>query len=451
MAKDPAKGEPQDGTDESGKGERIAKRMARAGICSRREAEAMIAAGRVKVDGTVLTSPAHLVTDASRILVDGKPVKAAEQTRVWRYNKPRGLVTTHSDPQGRPTVFERLPQGLPRVISVGRLDLTSEGLLLLTNDGALARRLELPSNAWLRRYRVRVNGMPDAATIERLGRGIEVEGVKYGSITVVVEKAQGANTWLTVTLHEGKNREIRRALEHMGHMVTRLIRVSYGPFQLGMLEHGEVEEVPAKVLRDQLGAKGKSEGAAARAKAGDKPAREGSGRGSRATWEKPVRDKSTRPPRAERAPIGERVPNTETMSERPADASGSGPRSGPKSGPKSGRRSPRQESSGTEFSRSERPASAPKRSSDVPRPARKPSRSRDGEATADAPDRARKPAGRSSAGKSLAGKSPSDRSPSGKPPGGKSPGGKSPGGKSPGGAPRSPRPEGRPARAHRRG
>jgi 23S rRNA pseudouridine2605 synthase len=234
-------------------GERIAKRLARAGLCSRREAERWIAAGRVAVDGVTLATPAFLVTAASRIVVDGKPVGAAEPARLWRYHKPAGLVTTHRDPAGRPTIFANLPPGLPRVISVGRLDLTSEGLLLLTNDGALARHLELPATGWIRRYRVRVHGAVEPAKLVALARGITIEGIAYGAIEARLERQQGGNAWLTMALTEGKNREIRRIVEHFGWRVTRLIRVSFGPFQLGALARGAVEEVATKVLREQLG------------------------------------------------------------------------------------------------------------------------------------------------------------------------------------------------------
>jgi 23S rRNA pseudouridine2605 synthase len=235
------------------KGERIARRLARAGLCSRREAERWIEAGRVSVDGEKLTTPAVVVTEASRITVDGKPVAEAERTRLWRYHKPAGLMTTHRDPQNRTTVFERLPADMPRVVSVGRLDLNSEGLLLLTNDGALARRLELPSNGWLRRYRVRVHGKPDAEQLAALARGVTVEGVRYGPIRAALDRQQGSNAWLTVGLSEGRNREVRKVMAHLGFTVSRLIRVSYGPFQLGLLEPGEVDEVPTRVLREQIG------------------------------------------------------------------------------------------------------------------------------------------------------------------------------------------------------
>jgi 23S rRNA pseudouridine2605 synthase len=235
------------------KGERIAKRLARAGLCSRRDAERWIAEGRVAVDGKVLASPALTVTEASDIRVDGKPLPAAEPARLWRYHKPAGLVTTHRDERGRPTVFDRLPPELPRVVSVGRLDLTSEGLLLLTNDGELSRALELPARGWLRRYRVRVHGDVDPARLAALEAGVTIDRMSYGPIRAVLDREQGSNAWLTISLHEGKNREIRRVMEHLGLSVSRLIRLAYGPFQLGELPRGALEEVPRKVLREQLG------------------------------------------------------------------------------------------------------------------------------------------------------------------------------------------------------
>ncbi|MEM7506173.1 MAG: pseudouridine synthase [Pseudomonadota bacterium] len=240
-------------TDQPKPGERIAKRLARAGIASRREAERMIEAGRVRVNGKDIASPALNVTEADRIEVDGKPVGAAERSRLWRYHKPAGLVTTARDEKGRDTVFDRLPPELPRVMSVGRLDLTSEGLLLLTNDGALKRRLELPSTGWMRKYRVRVHGTPNETMLAPLSAGITVEGERFQPMTVQVDRQQGANAWLTLGLREGRNREIRRAMEAVGLVVNRLIRVSYGPFQLGDLALGAVEEIRAKVLSDQLG------------------------------------------------------------------------------------------------------------------------------------------------------------------------------------------------------
>ena len=235
-------------------GERIAKRLARAGLCSRREAERWIEAGRVAVDGRVLASPALVVGADARITVDGKPLAAAEPTRLWRYHKPKGLICTARDEQGRPTVFDALPKTLPRVVSVGRLDVNSEGLLLLTNDGGLARRLELPATGWTRRYRVRVFGRPDPERLAGLARGVTVEGVQYGPIEAALERQQGANAWLSLGLREGKNREVRRVMEHLGLTVNRLIRIAFGPFQLGRLAAGSLREVPAKVLADQLGA-----------------------------------------------------------------------------------------------------------------------------------------------------------------------------------------------------
>lgn len=234
-------------------GERIAKFLARAGVCSRRDGERLIAEGRVKLNGRVLDTPAVKVTPQDKVQVDGRIVGAPEETRLWRYHKPSGLVTTHRDPAGRPTVFEHLPKDLPRVVSIGRLDLTSEGLLLLTNDGELARRLELPSNGWVRRYRARAYGRVEQSELDRLKDGITIDGVRYGAIEATLERGGAANAWINVSISEGKNREVRRVLEALGLKVNRLIRVSYGPFQLGALEPGAVEEVPRRVLRDQLG------------------------------------------------------------------------------------------------------------------------------------------------------------------------------------------------------
>jgi 23S rRNA pseudouridine2605 synthase len=232
---------------------RIAKAMARAGLCSRRDAERWIADGRVAVNGHIIRSPALDVEPDDRVLVDGTPLPGAEPPKLWRYHKPKGLVTTHRDPEGRETVFDKLPQSLGRVISVGRLDVTSEGLLLITNDGALARHLELPATGWLRRYRVRAHGRITAEALEKLKDGIEVEGVKYGPIEATLDKQQGANVWLTIGLREGKNREVRKVLGALGLDVNRLIRISYGPFQLLELPPGEVELVRRRVLADQLG------------------------------------------------------------------------------------------------------------------------------------------------------------------------------------------------------
>jgi 23S rRNA pseudouridine2605 synthase len=234
-------------------GERIAKVMARAGLCSRREAEAWIAAGRVAVNGETIGSPALNIGARDRVTVDGRPLPARERTRLFLFHKPRGLVTTHADPERRPTIFGALPRGLPRLISVGRLDLNTEGLLLLTNDGGLARVLELPETGWLRRYRVRAHGSVTQAALDGLRPGITVEGIRYGPIEATLDRPQGSNVWLTFAMREGKNREIRNVLGHLGLKVNRLIRVSYGPFQLGELEPGAIEEVKTRVLREQVG------------------------------------------------------------------------------------------------------------------------------------------------------------------------------------------------------
>jgi 23S rRNA pseudouridine2605 synthase len=235
-------------------GERIAKFLARAGVASRRDAEVMITEKRIKLNNVLVTHPATFVTEGDIVTANGVPVGVQkERTRLFKYHKPEGLVVTHKDPQGRPTVFEKLPPGLPRVVSVGRLDLNSEGLLLLTNDGALARQLELPANAWIRRYRVRAFGDVDPGALKELAKGITIEGIKYGPIEAGLDSRKGDNIWLTVALKEGKNREVRKVLAHMGLQVSRLIRVAYGPFQLGTLPRGVVEEVPSKVLREQIG------------------------------------------------------------------------------------------------------------------------------------------------------------------------------------------------------
>jgi 23S rRNA pseudouridine2605 synthase len=232
---------------------RIAKAIARAGMCSRREAERWIAEGRVAVNGRRLETPAFEVAPNDRITVDGQPLPAAEPPRLWRYHKPRGLITTHRDPQGRPTVFEHLPETMPRVISVGRLDFNTEGLLLLTTDGALARHLELPATGWLRRYRVRARGRVSPAALAELSAGVTVDGVRYGPVEASLDSEHGANIWLTLGLREGKNREVRKILGHLGLEVGRLIRISYGPFQLLDLAPGAVEPVRRRVLIDQLG------------------------------------------------------------------------------------------------------------------------------------------------------------------------------------------------------
>jgi 23S rRNA pseudouridine2605 synthase len=243
-------GHPQ---DSKSTGERVAKVIARSGLCSRREAEALISDKRVSVNGAIIESAALDILPSDKVLVDGRPLSPREPPRLWRYHKPKGRVTTHKDPEGRPTVFEALPEGLPRLISVGRLDFNTEGLLLLTNDGDLARHLELPATGWTRRYRVRAFGEVNEAQLQDLAGGLTVSGMTYGPIEASLEREQGGNVWLSVSIREGKNREVRRILEHLGLTVNRLIRVSFGPFMLGDLETGQIEEVKTAVLKDQLG------------------------------------------------------------------------------------------------------------------------------------------------------------------------------------------------------
>ncbi len=239
-------------TLEPERGERIAKWLARAGVASRRDSEQMLGEGRVKLNNARVTHPATFVTTGDIVRVDGRVVDAPDRTRLWRYHKPPGLVTTHRDPQGRPTVFEKLRDALPRVVSIGRLDLNSEGLLLLTNDGGVARRLELPETGWLRRYRARVHGVVDERALADLAKGVTVGGARYGAIEAGLDSRRGENAWVTIGLREGRNREVRRVMEHLGLRVTRLIRTGYGPFQLGTLGRGETDEVQARILRDQL-------------------------------------------------------------------------------------------------------------------------------------------------------------------------------------------------------
>ncbi len=234
-------------------GERIAKIIARAGICSRRDAEKLIAEGRVALDGKTVTTPATKVGEGHVVAVDGKPLTEPESARLWRYHKPSGLVVTHKDPQGRPTVFTNLPKQLPRVVSVGRLDFNTEGLLLLTNDGEIARRLELPTGGWVRKYRVRLFGKPTQAQFDKLAEGVTIDGVKYGPVIADLERSGGTHAWATVSIKEGKNREVKRVMESLGLKVARLIRVQFGPFHLGQLAEGEVEEIPAKLWREHLG------------------------------------------------------------------------------------------------------------------------------------------------------------------------------------------------------
>ncbi len=284
--------------------ERIAKVMARAGIASRRDSEAMIAEGRVSVNGKVLESPALDVGPADIVLIDGEPLPARERTRLWLYHKPRGLVTTNHDPEGRPTVFDALPEDLPRVLSIGRLDINTEGLLLLTNDGGLARMLELPQTGWLRRYRVRAFGRITQDRLDGLRDGVTIDGVSYGPVVARFEREQGANTWLTVDLREGKNREVKTVLEHLGLQVNRLIRVSFGPFQLADLAEGEADEVGSRVLKDQLGE-------ALMAQAGvdfDAPRRDETRRDETRRDETPAPAAAVAPAQARRAPSGEDRP-----------------------------------------------------------------------------------------------------------------------------------------------
>ncbi len=281
------------------KGERIAKVIARAGVCSRREAERLIADGRVRLDGAVLSSPAVTVTAESNIMIDGKALPAPEAARLWRYHKPRGTVTSARDPGGRPTVFDNLPAGLPRVVSIGRLDIASEGLLLLTNDGTLKRKLELPATGWTRRYRVRVHGKADPAALAKLSQGVRVAGIQYGPIQASLERQTGANAWIKIALKEGKNREVRRVMEHLGLDVNRLIRVAFGSFQLSELKPGAVEEIPGKVVREQLG-----EGQGATKKAG-------------AAWAKP-RPKKPVKSRQREAPASGRPGKKDANRRRPA-------------------------------------------------------------------------------------------------------------------------------------
>lgn len=251
-AKEAPERESEDADERTG-GERIAKVIARAGICSRRDAEKMIAESRVTLDGKVITTPATNVTSDQLVAIDGKPLNAPDPARLWRYHKPAGQVTTHRDPEGRPTVFDNLPKHLPRVVSVGRLDVNSEGLLLLTNDGDIARRLELPAAGWTRKYRARLFGKVTQADLDKLAEGVTIQGVKYGPVVADLERSRGVYSWATVTLKEGKNREVKRVMESLGLKVARLIRVQFGPFHLGQLPEGVAEEIPAKLWREQLG------------------------------------------------------------------------------------------------------------------------------------------------------------------------------------------------------
>ena len=233
--------------------ERIAKKLSRAGVCSRREAERWIADGRIKVNNVILSTPATNVSEKDKILVDNIPLPKPSLTKIWRFHKPKGCLVTENDPKGRKTIFQILPKSLPRVITVGRLDYDSEGLLLLTNDGEISRKLELPSTGWLRKYKVRVHGIVDKSALLKIKDGIKLDNFKTGPIESSLEIQKGTNAWIIIGIREGKNREIRRIMDHLGYPVNRLIRLSYGPFQLGNLKSGEVLEINKNVIKNQLG------------------------------------------------------------------------------------------------------------------------------------------------------------------------------------------------------
>ncbi|WP_025033813.1 pseudouridine synthase [Bradyrhizobium sp. DOA9] len=309
-------------------GERIAKVLARAGLASRRDAEEMVTQGRVSVNGRVINSPALDVTGNDVVMVDGKPLPERERTRLFLYHKPRGLMTTHDDPEGRPTVFDNLPEGLPRLISIGRLDFNTEGLLLLTNDGGLARTLELPDTGWLRRYRVRAHGDVTQAQLDELKNGIEIEGVKYGPIEATLERDQGANVWLVFAIREGKNREVRNVCAHLGLEVNRLIRVSYGPFQLGEIAEGQVEEIRARVLREQLGDKVIEKSGAQF----DAPSKSSSRADDAPAEKKPASKRAVINDRKGRRVLVQRTGSEEARERNEMEASGYGPPRRPKRG-----------------------------------------------------------------------------------------------------------------------
>jgi 23S rRNA pseudouridine2605 synthase len=314
-------------------GERIAKAVARAGLASRRDAEEWIVQGRVTVNGRVINSPALDITANDVVAVDGKPLPPRERTRLFLYHKPRGLMTTHADPEGRPTVFDHLPEGLPRLISIGRLDFNTEGLLLLTNDGGLARVLELPDTGWLRRYRVRAHGEVTQAQLDQLKDGIEVDGVKYGSIDATLERDQGANVWLVFAIREGKNREVRNVLAHLGLEVNRLIRVSYGPFQLGEITEGAVEEVKMRVLREQLGDKVIAQAGAEFERAGPRNAEEDESEVPRGKKPfKPAGKSALIADRKGRRVLVQRSGSADARARNEAEANGYGPPRRPKRG-----------------------------------------------------------------------------------------------------------------------
>ena len=396
-------------SDEEPKGERIAKVMARAGVASRRDAEKMILDGRVTVNGVKADSPAIDVLPSDKVTLDGKPIDAPQPARLWLYYKPVGLVTSARDEKGRQTVFDTMPEGMPRVMSVGRLDLTSEGLLLLTNDGELKRRLELPTTGWLRKYRVRVNGRPNEATFDPLRRGVTIDGEEFQPMEVTLDKQQGANAWLTVGLREGKNREIRRAMTEVGLTVNRLIRVSYGPFRLNTMKPGDVVEVKQRVLREQLGTP-PGDGAT------EKPARKSGGRPAAKGGDRPARSFGTKSHRADPDRTRPRPLREGDGAERPerrvrpeGERTGSGDRPF-RSGTPAGERKPYAGKPGGD----RKPyAGKPRGDDERPRPPRaRAERSEDG----DRPFRSGKPAGER---KPYAGKPAGERKPyGGKPAGG---------------------------------
>ena len=310
--------------------ERVAKHIARAGLCSRREAEARILDGRVTVNGALITSPALNVTSADAITVDGKPLPRREATRLWRYHKPRGLVVTDRDEKDRETIFDSLASKLPRVLSVGRLDMDSEGLILLTNDGGLARHLELPSTGWSRKYRVRVQGHVDSAALADIADGVTIDGIRYGEVSARLDRQMASNAWLTVAIREGKNREVRRIMEYLGHHVSRLIRVSYGPFLLGDVAPGGFEEVKSRVIADQLGI---TSDKPQTGDAGDKSAK----RPGQQSRQKSVPGPGQRPTGKSR-PHGQKAGPSERREGRGKDADHSRPPSRHKAGPSRGRR-----------------------------------------------------------------------------------------------------------------
>ena len=351
-------------------GERIAKVLSRAGVVSRREAERLIAVGEVTVNGRVITSPALNVLPSDKITVSGHPVGEPEPARLWLYYKPEGLVTSASDEKGRDTVFDNLPPDLPRVMSIGRLDLNSEGLLLLTNDGELKRRLELPSTGWLRKYRVRVNGNPTDPDLEPLRRGITVDGEKFQPMSVVLDRIQGANAWLTVGLREGRNREIRRAMTAVNLTVNRLIRVSYGPFRLGDLTPGQVEEVKQKVLREQLGS-----GATGDDEAKPRVTRNTRPKPQDTTPAKPHPPQAKPAPRARPKP-GEGLRHLSQAWQKATDPTKAAPKPGTRTAPKSGAKPTTKSGPKPAPAPGQKPAHAP---SSRPPAARPPTRPRRGE------------------------------------------------------------------------